>query len=747
MVFSCFVKKVAFVFFIILLSNYCYASEQAGGVETLKVGSLMFLSKEYKNFKAGQNVTFFDDMGDGRYLTSLGPIDSSLLETKLERAQRLQHDAERTEFDLVLNNAEDCKIEFLTPHENLSYVDNISLKRGDYNVRVSKYLHIPVTLNIPMNKDVTYDVELKSIFTNYGGGYIDELIKSGEMKLDEEFDGKTLLHQLIDNFSQEYPSFSRIGGAYEGLPKDAPIDDFLTAIQYFINSGFDINKPDDEGKNLLSNVIKRGPTEVITRLLQSGAKIQPEFMNADNDYAGIFPKVGFRPGEKWNEKVLYLLPEDLLTELLDLEVDGFFPADDHRFIKLLLEGGAYPFEAFTRSDKQIKDKISGRIMFNVGEEQSHGYLKWATENYDKIKVWKEKQQISFKLNGGDFAEIKDYTDNHPDSLQYITDEKLKVSLVGPKELTIKKITELIVQGVKDEELTSLIDSTDEKYATSFTDGQKQYMLDAGLSINLINYLELHSLEVEIKREREERLARLERERLERERLEKEREEIARNEIAREEAQREAQNKKRSKRELFGKIAAIGMGAAIANSSSLDSAAKTEFMTSYATDVLNNDGSLSNTEQWKNKTIQQNQQINSTYQDPQNNYSQRLEQIRAQKKSVMGQEVATRQGKPQREYDRQQAQEITCYTTAEFSPGRYNIGDSGFAIQGSDSTVRAIASFITGSSDYPYKQEHVVFGFKTNVPGSCAFMSVDESLMFIKKEFKNAEGFRHWNVRQ
>ena len=86
----------------------------------------------------------------------------------------------------------------------------------------------------------------------------------------------------------------------------------------------------------------------------------------------------------------------------------------------------------------------------------------------------------------------------------------------------------------------------------------------------------------------------------------------------EEARRQAQIDARRRQEesqksdngLFGKLAAIGMGAAIANNSSLSNAAKTDFMTNYAKDVLNNDLSMNNTKQWENKTVQASNQSNS-----------------------------------------------------------------------------------------------------------------------------------------
>jgi len=68
--------------------------------------------------------------------------------------------------------------------------------------------------------------------------------------------------------------------------------------------------------------------------------------------------------------------------------------------------------------------------------------------------------------------------------------------------------------------------------------------------------------------------------------------------------RETQSESSSNnREMWGKIAAIGMGAAIASSSSLDSAAQADFMTNYSADVMNDDMSMSNTKQWKDKTVQ------------------------------------------------------------------------------------------------------------------------------------------------
>ena len=608
-----FKKIIFFSVFVLFINNFCYAIGEENVVDSLKPGTIMFLKMEHNNLKEGQMVIFLRDQGSDKYLTNLGPVDKSLLETKIAREQRLQNDAERDEFHLVLNNSKDCKIEFAPPHEQLSYVDNISLKRGEYDVSVLKRLYFPILLHIPMHKDVTYNVELESIFTNYGGGHIDELIKNGEIGLDEEFEGKTLLHQMIETFSKEYPSFSRISayGSYEGLPEGAPIDDLLNALQYFINKGFDISKPDSHGKNLLSNVIQRGPAEVVILLFQNGAMVQPEFINEGNDYAGIFPFVkSTGHGEKWTDKVLEFFPEELLTEILEDKASSIFAPDD-RLIKSLVEGGAYPFAAFDVFDKRIKAKTSGRIVLVTGESATHAYLKWATENYGKIKQWKEKQQISFKLSYGDFADIKDYVSRHPDSLQYITDGKLRTFLAGSEGLSVKEIADRIAQGAKEEELIELISGNEAEYADSFTAEQKQYMLDAGLTPNLIGFLEEHTRLVKNIKEERAMLAMLKEEE-ERRAAEASARTAERERQAQIAAQREAADGKQNQnRELFGKILAIGAGAVIANSAPLDSAQKADFLTNYSTDVLTNNKSMSNTQQWANTTSNQSAQTGSS----------------------------------------------------------------------------------------------------------------------------------------
>ena len=79
------------------------------------------------------------------------------------------------------------------------------------------------------------------------------------------------------------------------------------------------------------------------------------------------------------------------------------------------------------------------------------------------------------------------------------------------------------------------------------------------------------------------------------------------------ARRRQQKSQKSNNGMFGKMLAIGMGAVIADSSSLNSAAKADFLKNYSADVMNNDMSMSNTKQWKNKTVQASNPLNGTAQ--------------------------------------------------------------------------------------------------------------------------------------
>jgi len=198
---------------------------------------------------------------------------------------------------------------------------------------------------------------------------------------------------------------------------------------------------------------------------------------------------------------------------------------------------------------------------------------------------------------------------HLEAERLAQENKSKLFLTGPSGLTVREIADRIAQGTKEDELINLIHENEDEYLDFFTGEQKQYMLDAGLSTRLIGILEEHTRQVKSIKEERAMLAM----------LQQEDERRAAEAAAIAEAQRQEQidarrraesEEKKQNRELFGKILAIGAGAVIANSAPLDSAAKTNFLTNYSTDVLTNNKSMSNTQQWANAAGQQSTQTAS-----------------------------------------------------------------------------------------------------------------------------------------
>ncbi|MBW2690815.1 MAG: hypothetical protein JRC99_12900 [Deltaproteobacteria bacterium] len=214
------------------------------------------------------------------------------------------------------------------------------------------------------------------------------------------------------------------------------------------------------------------------------------------------------------------------------------------------------------------------------------------------------------MNSGQIADIKDYINRHPDSLQYITDWKMRLSVVGSEGMTIKEIADRIAGGATEDELMSLITANEDEYLDSFTAEQKQYLIDEGLSPRLIGFLEEHTRQVKIIKEEERAMLAM---------LQQEEERRVAKATAIAEAQRQEQinarrraerEKTHKNRELFGKGLALIAGGVIANSAPLDNAAKTDFLTNYSTDVLTNNKSMSNTQQWANAAGQQSTQTAS-----------------------------------------------------------------------------------------------------------------------------------------
>ena|GEM_PF-6885557 len=181
--------------------------------------------------------------------------------------------------------------------------------------------------------------------------------------------------------------------------------------------------------------------------------------------------------------------------------------------------------------------------------------------------------------------------------------------------------DLSASQTKAQKTESSSESNNDIWALDLPDKQTKAMSDedfwaGGGNTSLDGYIqkreEMRLAEVAKAKAAEEarRIAQLEQQR-EREAKKAKKAEEARIRQAQIDARRRQKQSRKSNNGMFGKMLAIGMGAVIADSSSLNSAAKADFMTNYSTDVLNNDMSMSNTKQWKNNAVQTSNQSNSS----------------------------------------------------------------------------------------------------------------------------------------
>lgn len=137
-----------------------------------------------------------------------------------------------------------------------------------------------------------------------------------------------------------------------------------------------------------------------------------------------------------------------------------------------------------------RNKVQAVVAGNAKEEKRRQALaKLAQEeNYEKLKkVLKIKPEYRALL-----------------------DDKTKTLLIGP--FTLGEMSKSLRNGVSDTQMIREIEDTSFRYSSSFTFKQRNHLQDVGFSNKLIDYLELHTQEIEIQREQERRLARLERQR-------------------------------------------------------------------------------------------------------------------------------------------------------------------------------------------------------------------------------------------
>ena len=167
----------------------------------------------------------------------------------------------------------------------------------------------------------------------------------------------------------------------------------------------------------------------------------------------------------------------------------------------------------------------------------------------------------------------------------LLDKKAQLLFLG--SYSIWDISKDIQAGANKKELIQKILQGKNRYKSKFSKEERKYLKNLGLSSEIIESLQNKTKQEDLRLQEQHRLALQESKKQKLHEVEDKKEEL--------------QNKSDSSYDTWGKIAAIGIGAAAVNQSSLDDTAKMQFLTNYSQDVLNNDMSIRKTNNWKNTT--------------------------------------------------------------------------------------------------------------------------------------------------
>ena len=102
----------------------------------------------------------------------------------------------------------------------------------------------------------------------------------------------------------------------------------------------------------------------------------------------------------------------------------------------------------------------------------------------KPKVNEQKQTINTLIQKNDLQGLKEYTDKNPNSVYYITDNKLRLILTGPQGMKVGDIKKLIKKGRSETIITALIQRVKVPYK-EFTLEEIDILSEMKLSDNII----------------------------------------------------------------------------------------------------------------------------------------------------------------------------------------------------------------------------------------------------------------------
>ena len=298
----------------------------------------------------------------------------------------------------------------------------------------------------------------------------------------------------------------------------------------------------------------------------------------------------------------------------------------------------------------------------------------------------------------------------------LLDSKTQTMLIG--YYCLGEIAKALQSGMSDEQMIKELEKSNSTYLSYFSLEQKDYLREEGLSSRLIEFLELHTQEMNLKREQKRRIAKMERQ--------IEREEAEAREAIEQDRQREKRRRERQAKNNDDAQRWKDMSNALTKTTN-DMMSNIQYRSNqqhYANDAYNNAISP------KKRTTNYNNSYRSEQREINNNYNTKLANIKAKKMKLKNQQIANN---------------INCYTSGSYTTGKYHIGDTGEVFQSKSTKVVALTYFKYGSSKYPLEEEDVIFRFQSSDARSCPYASVDDAIEYIYNHNKHFEDFREWKV--
>ncbi|WP_345992824.1 ankyrin repeat domain-containing protein [Sulfurimonas sp. HSL-1716] len=261
----------------------------------------------------------------------------------------------------------------------------------------------------------------------------------------------------------------------------------LDAVKFLIEKGANIEARNSVGWTPLLLASAQGKTEVARYLLQKGAKLDAK------TFDGQMP---LYVAARYGHLDLVKLFLDEGADIDSLNYNGMTPLHvaammgQTDVLKYLLENGANPdakdFQTKTPMAYAIQNKHSNLISYIQNAKYNYASTKEIAKK-KRFKKLEEKlrKNVNEYIAKNDLQGLKTYTDRHPNAVNFIPDDTLRLALTGPKGMKVGDIRKLIQSGKNEKLVISLINRTKTPYK-EFTLKEIDILSKMGISDNIIS---------------------------------------------------------------------------------------------------------------------------------------------------------------------------------------------------------------------------------------------------------------------